>query len=167
MTIINQDRWRDQQLSGFSNTGDSGSILLAQEKIMLDWVQQYPDVKWKWVAPETKFKKICQGLMQIADDDCNGLIMFNLNLQYVETSKNLVDKIRNAIETVDYAYVGINRYQLAINNLDLELPDSIADSLDVIMQYCDPRFKRLHTFDQVDGNHMVYAHPMDCYVLCK
>ena len=55
----------------------------------------------------------------------------------------------------------------AEHNIDFELPDSMEQSLDLIMEYCDPRFKRLHTFDKIDGNHMAYAHPMDCYGLCK
>jgi hypothetical protein len=167
MMNINQNMWRDQQLSGFAGLDNADSLLLTQEKIMLDHVTQYPDVVWKWLAPDTRFKQICQKQIQISDTDSTGVIMFNLDLQYVNTTKNLVDKIRQSIENVQHAYVGINRYQIATHDLDIELADDIGDCLDAIMTYCHPDFKRLHKFDHVDGNHMVYAHPMDCYVLCK
>ena len=83
------------------------------------------------------------------------------------TTKNLIIKIREITQDVSYAYVAINRYEITLHDLDFELPNSIEDSLDTVMKYCDTQFERLHTFDQVDGNHMVAAHPMDCYGLCK
>jgi hypothetical protein len=94
------------------------------------------------------------------------VIVFGTVLHQLTTSL-LVNKIRKLTQDFDYAYVGINRYEIIAHDLDFELPDSIADSLDLVMNYCDPKFCRLHRFDQVDGNHMVAAHPMDCYRLCK
>jgi hypothetical protein len=61
----------------------------------------------------------------------------------------------------------VNRYTFSCHDLPFELPDLIEHSLDKIVNYCDPKFQRLHTFPEVDGNHMVAAHPLDCYGLCK
>ena len=98
--------------------------------------------------------------------DYKGIIIFDKTISNVSTSK-LVTIISNLIQPVDYAYVAINRYQLTCHDLPFDLPDSIADSLDTIMNYCHPKFQRLHSFNEVDGDHMVGAHPMDCYGLCK
>jgi hypothetical protein len=84
-----------------------------------------------------------------------------------QTTQDLVNTITQLTANCNHAYVAINRYEVVQHDLNIELPDSIDSSLDAIMQYCDPKFKRLHIFDQVDGNHMVQAHPMDCYGLCK
>ena len=58
-------------------------------------------------------------------------------------------------------------YSVIAHDINLALPDDIADSLDVIMKHCNPRFERLHRFEKVDANHMVAAHPRDCYGLWK
>lgn len=162
--MIDHDRWRDQQLSGFA--GLTANDLLAQEQVMLNFVKSHKDVCWKWLGNNTNFKNICQQEFCIDDLNAQGVIVFGKQLHQM-TTKNLINALREIIQDFDYAYVAINRYEVILHDLDLDLPDSITDSLDVIMEHCDDRFYRLHTFDQVDGNHMVAAHPMDCYGLCK
>lgn len=162
---VNHDRWRDQQLGGFKNLSGSHTIL-EQESVMLNFVKTYPNVVWKWVAPNTKFKKICQKHITINDTNYNGVIIFGTVLDK-QSSQSLITAIKKIIDLCDYAYVAINRYEIIQHDLDIELPDRIDDSIDVIMSLCNTKFKRLHTFDQIDGNHMVVAHPMDCYGLCK
>ena len=162
--MVNHDHWRDQQLNSFANLTDVDTVL-AQEKIMLDFVTQHK-ILWKWQGNQTKFRQLCQQYITIRDTDCQGVIVFGTVLHQLTTSL-LVNKIRELTQDFNYAYVGINRYEVIAHDLDFELPDSIADSLDLVMNYCDPKFCRLHRFDQVDGNHMVAAHPMDCYRLCK
>ena len=161
---VDLNRWRDQQLNGFKNLSNSYPML-EQELVMLNFVKSCPNAIWHWAAPNTQFKKICQEHIAINNVDYNGLILFGKALVQ-QTTYSLVTTIRELASGCDYVYVAINRYELTLHNLNFDLPDDIADSLDLIMRHCNPQFKRLHTFDQVDGNHMVAAHPMDCYGLC-
>jgi len=161
---VDHNRWRDQQLNGFKNLSNSYPIL-EQELVMLNFVKSCPNSIWRWTAPNTQFKKICQEHIAINNVDYNGLILFGTTLLQ-QTTYSLITTIRELAHGCDYVYVAINRYELTRHDLNFDLPDDIADSLDLIMRHCNPQFKRLHTFDQVDGNHMVAAHPMDCYGLC-
>lgn len=162
--MVNHDRWRDQQLRSFSNF--SGGIL-PQEKVLLDFVTQYKDISWQWAGTNTSFKQICnQHVTLTTDNKSPGLIMFGPGL-FSKTTSQLLNILSPAIKNKQYVYVAINRYEIIQHDLPFELPDNIADSIDVIMNYCDPGFFRLHTFNKVDGNHMVAAHPMDCYGLCR
>lgn len=163
--MIDHSRWRDQQIASFRNT--SSTTILAQEYVMLDFISQLPGVKWQWHGNQTTFKSLCKNIVCIVDNNSTGAIIFGRILQEANTTSRLVNKIQHMIKHVDYAYVAINRYELLKHDLDFELPDSIEETLDRVMQQCDPNFKRLHTFAQVDGNHMIAAHPMDCYGLCK
>lgn len=162
--MLDHDRWRDQQLSGFLSAKPTD--ILAQEQVMLDFVKSHGNVCWKWLGNNTNFKSICQQKFCISETDAQGVILFGKQLHQM-TTKNLITKIRTTIQDFDYAYVAVNRYEVIAHDLDFELPDRIEDSLDTVMHYCDGRFSRLHTFEQVDGNHLVAAHPMDCYGLCK
>lgn len=163
--IINGNLWRDQQLNGFKNLSGTDTIL-EQESVMLNFVKTHSDVVWHWLAPNNKFKEICQKHISINNTDYNGIIIFGPVLTQ-KTTESLVNSIKQLINKCDYAYVAINRYQVIRHDLNIVLPDKIDSSLDVVMSYCNVKFQRLHTFDQVDGNHMVAAHPMDCYGLCK
>ena len=162
--MVDHDRWRDQQLAGFSST--TYNDILAQEKVMLDFVKSHKNVCWKWLGNNTKFKTICQQEFCIDDAHAQGVIVFGKVLNQL-TTKTLIARVKDLVQGFDYAYVAVNRYEIVLHNIDLALPDRIEDSLDTIMKHCDTRFNRLHTFDQVDGNHMVGAHAMDCYGLCK
>jgi hypothetical protein len=156
-------RWRDQQISGFIDLQHQ-EIILEQEKIMLNFVEQFQQARWAWQAPLSKFYDICAKKIQIVGNNHNAVILFGMGEC---SSGTLVEIIKQAVAQVDYAYVGINRYQIKTHNFDIDLEDSIEDSIDAIVKHCDPRFKRLATFSEVDGNHMVFSHPMDCYGLCR
>jgi hypothetical protein len=162
---VNHDLWRDQQLNGFKNLSGA-SLILEQEQVMLNFVKTYSDVVWRWVATNTKFKKICQQHISISDTDYNGIIIFG-PVFHQQTKQSLVTTIKKLTSKCDYAYVTINRYEVIRHDMNIALPDNIDDSLDIIMYHCDTKFKRLHTFNHVDGNHMIAAHPMDCYGLCR
>lgn len=162
--MVDHNRWRDLQLAGFA--GVTSRDILAQEQVMLDFVKSHGNICWKWLGNDTNFKRICQEQFCINDTDAQGVILFGKQLHQMTTG-NLISKITAVIQDFDYAYVAVNRYEVIAHDLELALPDTIEDSLDAVMKHCDLRFHRLHTFDQVDGNHMVAAHPMDCYGLCK
>jgi hypothetical protein len=159
------DNWRDRQVLSFCDYKQDA--VLAQEKVMLDFVSQFPDVHWSWRAEKGLFYDICRKQVNIDKQaNSNGVIVFGNGIA-VTSTRTLVRRIRNLVQNISVAYVGINRFAISEHNLDFELPDGMTQSLDLIMEHCDPGFKRLHTFDRVDGDHMVFAHPMDCYGLCR
>ncbi len=159
------DTWRDRQVLSFCDYKQD--VVLAQEKVMLDFVSQFPDVHWSWRAEKGLFYDICRKQVTIDKQaNSNGVIVFGNGIA-VTSTRTLVRRIRNLVQNISVAYVGINRFAISEHNLDFELPDGMTQSLDLIMEHCDLGFKRLHTFDRVDGDHMVFAHPMDCYGLCR
>lgn len=162
--MLDHDSWRDRQLNGFSLV-ESNSIL-AQEKVMLDFVTSQKSVSWCWMGNNTNFKSICRQHIVIDNENAQGLIIYGKQLINLTTAQ-LITKLKKIIQNYSYVYAAIDRYEIIKHDLDLELPDSMSQTLDLIMTQCHPRFKRLCTFDEVDGNHMVAAHPMDCYGLCK
>jgi hypothetical protein len=159
-----QINWRDQQLTGLNLS--SNFSVLEQEQVMISFVQQFPNVVWRWLGDDTAFKNICKKIIKIDDENYNGVIIFGKELESMTTS-TLKSKILDLTSDTEYAYVSINRYFITKNDLDLELPDEIDDSLDVIMNHINKKFKRLHKFPTVTGHQMVAAHPMDCYGLCS
>ena len=88
---VDHNRWRDQQLNGFKNLSNSWPIL-EQESVMLNFVKAWPDVVWSWIAPETKFKKICQEHIAINNIEYNGVIVFGPVLNQ-QTTQDLVNTI--------------------------------------------------------------------------
>jgi hypothetical protein len=162
---VNRALWRDQQLNGIGFS-DTSYIILHQEQIMLDFLSNFPGIVWKWAGDDSSFKRVCENYVSLSDRSYDGVILFGEILSHLSTQK-LVDKIKTHIQTVKYAYVGVNRYEIVNENIDTNLPDSIEDSLDYILHSIHPAFRRLHTFDQVTGDQMVAVHPMDCYGLCK
>lgn len=163
---INYSVWRDQQLGGLVSNDTTSHIILQQEKTMLDFLANCPTIKWNWQGDDTKFKQICSKLHNLDNVDYQGVILFGESLTKLTTSQ-LVSKVKTIIDNVDYAYVGINRFELIAHDLPISLPDDIEHSIDIIMNLIHPKFKRLRSYPEVDGNHMVAAHPMDCYQLCK
>ena len=157
-------RWRDRQIQGLKF---DDQVILRQEKVMLDFIKSCPNyTRWKWRGNDSNFKSICQRQFILDDVNYDGIILFG-SIFYSLTTSQLVDTIRQVTDSVDFAYIGINRYELSSHDIDIDLPNDLGDSLDLIMQYCDSNIKRLYNFDTVDGNHMVAAHPMDCYSLCR
>lgn len=158
----NKKHWRDQQLTGF-NLKDA---LLQQEKNMLDFLEQTRIDRWRWCGDHNNFKIICSKQYTLTDYNYNGVIIFGHTVDNL-SSLELCNRVKNLIADTECAYLGINRYLLSHHDLDFELPDTIEQSIDEIVKFCNPGFRRLHSFAQVDGNHMIASHPMDCYGLWK
>jgi hypothetical protein len=165
--VINYIKWRDQQIGSFSGH-DNKQTLLAQEKVMLDFICQFPHVRWCWAGDNNNFKLICADLVQIATktDECDGIILYG-NLLHGLMVKDFVAKVKKLIFGKQYVYLGVNRYEIIGHDFARYLPESIEDSIDFIVKNINPDFRRLARFPQVDGNHMVFAHPMDCFGICK
>lgn len=159
------DIWRDRQINGFENLAAS-NVVLEQEQVMLNFVTKFKQARWRWIAPKTQFFQICQQHIQITECDSNAVVVFGPELSDIDTV-TLVNRIKNFTEGVDYAYVAINRYSITRNTLNIDLPDSIEQTMDSIVALANPKFARLASFENVDGNHMVFSHPMDCFGLCK
>ena len=163
--MINFSKCRDRQIGSFIGH-DNKQTLLTQEKVMLDFICQFPHVRWFWAGDNNNFRLICADLVQIADEDCDGIVLYG-NALHGLTVKNLVEKVKHLIFDKKYVYLGINRYEIIANDFELDFPESLEDSIDFIVEKINPNFRRLARFPQVDGNHMVFAHPMDCFGLCK
>ena len=161
--MINHNRWRDQQLSGFSSIFKQ-PVLLEQESRMLEFVRSCPGVQWLWQAPDTQFKQTVQEHASLGPG--TGIIVFGPVLDNLTTGQ-LIQQVGQLVANYSHAYVAVNRYEVTRHDWLFELPDSIEHSLDQVMTRADARFRRLYTYDHVDGEHMVAAHPMDCYVICK
>lgn len=155
--------WRDRQLNGFKLSAPD--TILEQEKVMLDYIEKSGISQWKWDGDQNSFKEIFQKNYVIAND-APGIIIFGQKFFGLSTGE-ICTYIQNAIQNKQAAYVAINRYFISCHNLPFVLNDNLSTALDQVMTYCNPQFKRLHTFDHVDGAHMVAAHPMDCYGLCR
>lgn len=164
--MIDYTRWRDQQLQGLSCVFNQPPVL-AQERVMLDFVLGQPCDQWRWFGTHNSFKDLVAQLVTLTDSaQAPGVIVFGMVLECARLSQ-FRQRIHSLIDQVDFAYVAVNRYTIIHNDMAMDLPDSMEQSLDLIMTSIDPRFRRLATFDQVDGAHMVAAHGMDCYGLCK
>jgi hypothetical protein len=161
--MINYNRWRDQQLSGFSSIFKQ-PVLLEQESQMLKFVKSCPDVVWRWIAPMNGFRTLVQDHVRLGSG--TGVVVFGPILDNLTTGQ-LVHRVQELTAGMDYAYIAINRYEVIEHDMPFDLPNSIEDSLDRIMHLANSNFRRLHTYPEVDGEHMVAAHPMDCYILCK
>lgn len=159
------DTWRDRQLNNFEKL-TANSVVLQQEQVMLNFVTKFPQARWRWIAPLTQFYHICQNQIQIVEDNYDAVILFGPAISNIGTA-TLVERILNFTAGVKYAYVAINRYLITSHTLNINLPESIEESIDCVIEQAHPEFRRLARFDNVDGNHMIFAHPMDCFGLCK
>jgi hypothetical protein len=93
----------------------------------------------------------------------NGAVIIN---QFDQLSpKNLIQQLDNfSVQQLQVIYLAINRYYILPNNdLQLLYPDSIEESLDLIISHCKIPFKRLYCSLNVDGHHFVGIHGLDVY----
>lgn len=165
MTVDFFNTWRDIQIKSFQDL-QHHEVILEQESVMLEFVKLFPHARWKWQAPKNNFYEICKKHINIVEQGHDSIVIYGEVISNMDTAK-LCDTIKKLISDVDRAYVAVNRYLIQKNTSGIELPDSIEESLDALVGSCHGKFKRLTRFDHVDGNHMVFSHPMDCYGLCK
>jgi hypothetical protein len=159
------NNWRDRQINGLKGLQNQ-MVLLAQEQYLVEFLNQHPSVIWNWQGDHSKFQQMCCQRYNFNNNRYNGIVAFG-SVFYNLSSQELVEKIHQLINNVDFAYIGINRYFIKEHDIDIKLPDDLGDSIDTIMHHCCPQFQRVHRFPVVTGAQMVAAHPMDCYTLCK
>lgn len=149
--------WRNKQIS----TG-----LLWQDMVCLDFIAQpqYQNLSWRWLGRKDNFYHHCSQILELSHDNYTGLIMIN-RPSYV-TPRAFVDMLdRRLHDDVKCAYVAVNRFMLRANNdLDLDYPDSLEESIDLIMSQCKKKFRRLYSPLDVDGKHFVAVHGLDVFV---
>lgn len=162
---MNTVSWRDRQISAFNHDPKKITIL-QQEKVMLDFMDSCGQISWKWLGDSNSLADFCHANYNITNKMPQGVVIFG-KIFYNKTTSYICQTIKKYMSNVDYVYCAINRYEIARHDLDFDLPDSIEDSLDCIVRHCHPGFKRLFRFPEVDGNHMVASHPLDCFGLCK
>lgn len=148
------NHWRNKQL---------GQNLLKQEQLCLDFVSRHQQLTWHWLGTKGYFYDHCKPLVSIGDP-WQGLILIN-HLSAL-SPKNLVAEVdRVMTDNIKAAYIAINRFEiLPINDLDLDYPDCLAKSIDLIMDCCERKFSRLNYPKHVDGRHFVGVHGLDVFV---
>jgi len=152
MSINNH--WRNKQLS---------DNLLWQETQCLNFLKCYPNVSWQWIGQQDNFFKFCQQQVEI-DNNGSGLIIINYPGRvsagtFVNTINQLTDCQPSAV------YLAVNRYEfLTVNDLNVEYPDQIENSIDTIISMCSFPFRRLYQPQQVDGKHFVGVHGLDVFI---
>jgi hypothetical protein len=162
---MNTTSWRDRQISSFK-LDQKNFVILQQEKIMLDFMESCGQTTWKWMGDSNTFAKFCHSVHDFSDKDYQGIIIFG-SIFFGKPTSYICQTIKDHITNVKHVYCAVNRYLISEHDMTFELPDSIEASMDCIIKHCHPNFKRLHTFAEADGNHMIAAHPLDCYGLCK
>lgn len=124
---------------------------------------QHTNVTWRWHGPLSNFYYFCKSSLPI-DSNGNGAVLVN---QFYQLSpKSIVERIEQITKgNLKTIYLAINRYEiLPVNDLLLSYPESIADSLDLIVSKCSTPFKRLYSPLEVSGHNFVASHGLDIYV---
>lgn len=148
--------WRDRQLN---------QQLSWQEHVCYQYLRSHPGVNWQWASNEPdNFYHYCCSQLTVDQPCANGLVIINYPVQ--QTVKNFVSVVQSLItDNIEQIYMAINRYDFdPKNDLNIEYPDSLAQSIDLISKLCHAGFQRLYSPLQADGKHFVGAHGLDVYV---
>lgn len=148
------DSWRNKQV---------GKNLLQQEKICLDFLIAHRHLTWNWLGTKGYFYQHCQSTLSIGAP-CQGLVSINYFRKL--SPKKIVCAIDSLITNdIAAAYIAINRFEIsAVNDLDLLYPDCLEQSLDLIMNCCNKKLRRLYKPQEVDNQHFVGVHGLDVFV---
>lgn len=148
------NHWRNKQL---------GQNLLWQELQCLNFVQQHPNIEWRWYGLKGYFFEVCNKLCTTSNQG-QGAIIINFPMRV--SVNNFIHTISNLIkEDIAVAYLAVNRYEfLPSDSCDFDFPDSLQETMDVIVNKCNPNFRRLYQPNQVDGKHFVGVHGLDVFV---
>ena len=144
--------WRNKQL---------GTEVLFSEQICLDFLSRHKDLSWRWVGPKNSFYDLCCEQFTISDHG-QGVVIINTPFQV--TPGEFVKKINQEIGGASAVYLAINRYEFVpVNDLAIDYPDSISDSIDCIVQHLNIPFTRVPVDAEVDGAHFVGVHGLDIF----
>ncbi len=147
------NNWRNKQLQ---------NNLCWQEAVCLNFLLQHNNIRWQWHGSFSNFYHHCSDKVTI-DHKGNGAVIIN---RFGKLSpKNLIQQL-DAFDalSLDVIYLAINRYDiLPVNDLSLSYPDSLEESLDLIISQCKIPFKRLYCSLSIDGHHFVGIHGLDVY----
>jgi hypothetical protein len=156
MSIINH--WRNKQL---------GNRIASQEIKCFNWLNKFPNITWAWYGVQGNFFNFCKENLQIANKGNDGLIIINYPTRV--SPGDFVHAI-NLLSTnnIQAAYLAVNRFEFkALNDLNIDYPDDVGDSLDLIVKHCNLPFERLNNPVEVDGMHFVGAHGLDVFVYAR
>lgn len=152
MSINNH--WRNKQI---------GTNLLKQEQVCFEFLLSHRHLTWHWLGTKGYFYQYCQPTL-ITGIPYQGLVCINHASRL--SPKNLVNSIDCLItDDIQAAYIAINRFEiLSVNDLNLAYPDCLEKSLDLIVNCCQKKLRRLYHPQQVDGRHFVGVHGLDVFV---
>lgn len=152
MSISNH--WRNKQV---------GSNLLSQEIACLDFLQKHPTVTWTWLGTQGYFFDYCLDKIRV-DTNANGIVAINHGMN--ASPKQLIHIIDSLLtDEIQCAYFAFNRFAIKpMNDLGLDYPDDIGDTIDLILSHCQKPLARLYHASEVDGRHFVGVHGLDVFV---
>jgi hypothetical protein len=159
---IGMKSWRDTQLKS--------TQFLKQELPLIEFLSKIDTKGILWLGNKDGLYAHLSNYYPMVETAADTCVLYGnrlLNKNIIELQDILVGILADM--QIKCIYVGINRYALTSTALydNTALPDSIEESLDMVMKQCHPGFKRIEVYEQVDGNHFVYSHPMDNYTLCR
>lgn len=149
--------WRNKQL---------GQNLAQQEIICFEWLKQQTGIQWQWYGHPGYFQNYCRERLDFSQP-ATGLVIVNYPLH--ATPAKFVDTINRLVtDRVQAVYLAINRFEFnSKNDLNLDWPDSMEQSIDLIVAQCKIPLRRLQTFAEVDALHFVGIHGLDIFVYAK
>lgn len=148
------NRWRNKQL---------GTNILQQEALCYKFLNQHNSLTWAWHGTRGNFYNFCQQQFNFSEN-ATGLVIINLPVR--ATPREFVEEIDSLItESTQAVYLAVNRFEFkSSNDLGIQYPDSLEQSIDLIVQHCCVPFQRINHSTPVDGHHFVGAHGLDIFV---
>lgn len=149
MSINNH--WRNKQL---------GANTLWQETVCEKFLQQHPSIHWSWHGLHGNFYHKCCQKYNIG----NGTGRIIINHPVKVTPAEFVRQVNEIISGATAVYLAVNRYEfVAVNDLNINYPESLADTIDQIVAHLCLPFSRLIYRDDVEGNSFVGVHGLDIF----
>ena len=152
--------WRNKQLSSFGNNN-----ILLQELVLIDFLKNSNSKNIKWLGDNNGLFELIKENYTITeiDEEADTCVIFGDIL--MNKTLNTVSFIIQKRLCIKNLYVGINRFTIEKNDYNLNLPDSLEETITEAILKCNQNFRRLANFESISGSNFVFAHPMDLYGL--
>lgn len=147
------NHWRNKQL---------GTNILQQEMMCYEFLNRHKNLTWAWHGLRGNFYNHCRPQFNFSKN-ATGLVIINLPTR--ATPKEFVTIINSLItDSIQAVYLAVNRFEFnAINDLGIEYPSNMEQSIDLIVQHCCVTFQRINHSTMIDGHHFVGVHGLDIF----
>lgn len=148
------NHWRNKQI---------GNQLLSQEKCCLEFLEQHSNLTWKWYGTTGFFSNYCKNRFKFGNVN-DGLIIINYPMRV--SPKKFLSFVDSTIsDQTEAVYLAVNRFEfVSLNDLNLDYPDDIGESINAIIQKSKYFFRRYYVPIEIDGKHFVGVHGLDIFV---